>query len=61
MPLVSPQITDAVIQVTRKDLPVSCPGKQTDSAELHPRVYLPVKKDRVVTCPYCSARYQLVD
>jgi uncharacterized Zn-finger protein len=61
MPQVAPQITDAVIQVTRKDLPVCCPGRDTGSAEMHPRVYLPVRKDRVVTCPYCSARYQLVD
>ena len=61
MPQVATQITDAVTQVSRKDLPVCCPGRQTDSAGLHPRVYLPVKKGRVVTCPYCSARYQLVD
>ena len=51
-----------VIEVSRKQLPLSCPHAGTNPAELHPRVYIPLKKigDRV-SCPYCGAEYQLKD
>jgi uncharacterized Zn-finger protein len=50
----------AVIEVSRKDLPLSCPNAGTDPAALHPRVYIPLKRagERAV-CPYCGAEYQL--
>jgi uncharacterized Zn-finger protein len=28
---------------------------------MHPRVYLPIEKTGEATCPYCGARYRLVD
>jgi uncharacterized Zn-finger protein len=48
------------IQVTKAELPLSCPGPRSEVASLHPRVYLPLKKsgDRA-TCPYCGAVYVL--
>lgn len=51
-----------VIEVSRKQLPLSCPNAGTNPAALHPRVYIPLKKsgDRV-GCPYCGAEYQLKD
>ena len=48
-------------QVKRKDLPLSCPTPETEVWSLHPRVYLPIKKTGKAVCPYCGARYELVD
>jgi len=50
------------IQVSRKELPISCPRAGTDPAALHPRVYIPLKKPGVkLACPYCGAEYVLED
>ncbi|MCB1759276.1 MAG: zinc-finger domain-containing protein [Gammaproteobacteria bacterium] len=50
----------AVIEVSRRDLPLSCPNAGTDPAALHPRVYIPLKKaGESAVCPYCGAEYQL--
>lgn len=48
-----------VIEVSRADLPLSCPGPHTEVYALHPRVYLPIEKTGEATCPYCGARYVL--
>jgi uncharacterized Zn-finger protein len=48
-------------QVKRKDLPLSCPAPDAETWSLHPRVYLPIKKTGKAVCPYCGARYELVD
>jgi uncharacterized Zn-finger protein len=50
-----------IIKVSRKDLPLCCPRPNDPVAMMHPKVYLPVEKGGVVTCPYCGARYQLSD
>lgn len=51
-----------VIPVSRKQLPLSCPNAGTNPAELHPRVFIALKKsgDRF-SCPYCGAEYELKD
>ena len=49
------------IDVSRKDLPLRCPGAGTDTAAMHPKVYLPVEKTGEAVCPYCGAHYRLVD
>lgn len=51
------------IEVKRPDLPLSCPRPQDALWNMHPRVYLPIEDepDRTATCPYCGARYRLVD
>lgn len=54
------QPKEKIIAVPREELPLCCPNKKTESAELHPRVYLSLKSG-VATCPYCGARYQLAD
>jgi len=52
----------AVIEVSRKQLPLSCPNGGTNPAELHPRVFIPLKTTgERVSCPYCGAVYQLKD
>lgn len=48
-------------QVTRADLPLSCPMPGQKLWNSHPRVYLPIEKTGEALCPYCSARYELVD
>jgi uncharacterized Zn-finger protein len=53
--------SDAVIEVSRADLPLSCPRPQDEVWNMHPRVYLPIEKTGEAVCPYCGARYRLVD
>lgn len=55
------QIVQKVIQVQRADLPFSCPPPGIEVWNMHPRVYLAFDKDGEATCPYCGARYRLVD
>jgi len=54
--------TATPIPVTKDQLPFSCPPKGSDSAEMHPRVFIPLKKvgDEAI-CPYCGAHYRLQD
>jgi len=53
-------VAPEVIEVSRKQLPLSCPNADTNPAELHPRVYIPLKKSGApVSCPYCGAEYRL--
>lgn len=47
------------IQVSREDLPLSCPRPADEVWNMHPRVYLPIEKTGEATCPYCGAVYVL--
>lgn len=48
--------------VRRADLPLSCPSPDMQLWNAHPRVYLPIEsEDGQSVCPYCGARYRLVD
>lgn len=51
------------IAVGRAELPLSCPRPHDAIWNMHPRVYLPIEDqpDRESVCPYCGARYRLVD
>ncbi|BAN69817.1 zinc-finger domain-containing protein [endosymbiont of unidentified scaly snail isolate Monju] len=51
----------SIIQVKRGELPLSCPRSGEELWSMHPRVFLPIEKTGEVVCPYCGARYQLVD
>jgi len=53
--------TKTVYTVSRKDLPLSCPTAGQKLWNSHPRVYLPIEETGQATCPYCSARYELLD
>ena len=53
--------TQAEYQVSRADLPLSCPMPSQKLWNAHPRVYLPIDKSGEEQCPYCGARYRLVD
>lgn len=52
-----------VIAVRRVDLPLSCPRPGDVLWNMHPRVYLPIADEpsKESICPYCTARYRLVD
>ena len=45
--------------VTKADLPLSCPMPGMELWNAHPRVYLPIEKTGEATCPYCGAHYIL--
>ena len=53
--------TKRCYEVTRADLPLSCPEGQMRVWDAHPRVYLPIEKTGRAICPYCNAEYVLVD
>ncbi len=53
--------TTARYDVTRDDLPLSCPMPDMRLWDAHPRVYLPIEKTGHAICPYCSAEYFLTD
>ena len=46
-------------QVTRADLPLSCPMPGMHLWNSHPRVYLPIEQTGTAKCPYCGAVYTL--
>ena len=51
---------DTTYEVSRKDLPLSCPMPGQKLWNSHPRVYLPIEESGTASCPYCGARYTLV-
>lgn len=48
------------ISFHRRDLPLSCPPRHQPAWSQHPRVYLALERGAAL-CPYCGARYHLVD
>ncbi|HET8900106.1 MAG TPA: zinc-finger domain-containing protein [Rhodanobacteraceae bacterium] len=49
-------------EVTRSDLPLSCPMPEMMLWNAHPRIYLPIEGDGGESlCPYCGALYVLRD
>jgi uncharacterized Zn-finger protein len=48
-------------EVTRADLPLSCPTPAMTLWNSHPRVYLPIEATGQAHCPYCGAKYLLVE
>ncbi len=47
-------------EITKKDLPLSCPTRHMRLWDAHPRVYLPIEKTGEIVCPYCEAEYFLI-
>lgn len=48
-------------EVSRADLPLSCPMPGMTLWCSHPKVYLPIEATGRAKCPYCGADYILVD
>ena len=51
--------TSNCYEVTRDDLPLSCPMPAMKLWNSHPRVYLAIEQTGWAKCPYCSAEYTL--
>jgi len=51
------------IEITRAELPLFCPRDSESAWSMHPRVFIPIEDsvDQRATCPYCGAKYVLVD
>lgn len=57
----SPANAEQRYEVTRADLPLSCPSPSMALWNSHPRVYLPIESEGGRSqCPYCGAHYVLV-
>ena len=48
-------------EITRVDLPLSCPMPGMYLWNSHPKVFLPIELGGEVKCPYCGAQYTLLD
>ena len=48
-------------EITRQDLPLSCPMPGMYLWNSHPKVFLPIEAEGTSKCPYCGAIYTLVD
>lgn len=47
--------------VRHNELPLSCPTKDMELWNAHPKVYLPIEESGTEICPYCGARFILQD
>ncbi|MBJ15620.1 MAG: hypothetical protein CMF38_03145 [Legionellaceae bacterium] len=45
--------------VNQKQLPLSCPTREMELWNAHPKVYLPIEKTGQAMCPYCGACFVL--
>lgn len=61
LPKSLPANTETRYEVTRADLPLSCPMPGMTLWNAHPKVYLAVAATGEARCPYCSALYVLKD
>ena len=46
-------------EIKYNDLPLSCPNNEIKDWKSHPKVFLNIKKNKNVTCPYCGQVYTL--
>jgi len=60
-PKLIPANAKNIYEVTRADLPLSCPMPGMQLWNSHPRVMLPIESERISKCPYCGAVYKLMD
>ncbi len=52
--------TQKRVEISRADLPLSCPMPGQKLWNAHPRVYLPVEDSGEASCPYCGTHYVLL-
>ncbi len=53
--------TQQRVEISRAELPLSCPRPNQKLWNAHPRVFLPIEGDGESTCPYCGTHYTLTD
>jgi uncharacterized Zn-finger protein len=56
-----PANTERRYEVSRSELPLSCPTPAMATWNSHPRVYLPIEATGSSRCPYCGALFVLKD
>lgn len=64
MPQSQAACTKASYSVTMaqiEEIPLSCPMDDMAVWNAHPRVFLPIMKTGAATCPYCGAKYKIID
>ncbi|MGE9657850.1 zinc-finger domain-containing protein [Snodgrassella alvi] len=49
----------SVTTITPHDLPLICTGPEHETWNGHPRVFLPIKSNSSIECPYCGKQYHL--
>ena len=59
--MLEPANTKQCYEVSRSQLPVSCPLPDQEVWDSHPRVYLPLEETGEAVCPYCEAEFVLKD
>ncbi len=47
------------ITLTPHDLPLYCSGPDNEAWSGHPRVFLPIKSNSSIECPYCGTVYHM--
>jgi len=52
-------ITRRYIEVTARDLPLSCPMPNMSMWNAHPKVVIPLTQGGEARCPYCGTLYRL--
>lgn len=55
------QVVSSTFNVSRGDLPITCPQGNEKVYALHPRVVMNFDKSGIAVCPYCGIRYHLAD
>ena len=50
---------DNPVIITPEDLPLHCSGPKHETWNGHPRVFLPIKPNSIIECPYCGTFYKL--
>jgi len=50
---------DTFVLVSKNEIPFHCPPKDTETWNMHPKVFLSFSDEGKSKCPYCGANYQL--
>ena len=51
-------ITRSYIEITAKDLPLTCPMPDMNLWNAHPKVVIPLSHGGEARCPYCGTLYR---
>ena len=57
----TPANAESRYEVSRAELPLSCPTPAMTLWNSHPRVYLPLHANGQAKCPYCGAVFVVKD
>lgn len=52
---------NAVVEVSKSDLPMHCPTPDAPLWNSHPKVFIPLEDSGESACPYCGTRFKLIE